>query len=233
MKIFIGIVQYNKSCFLREQVARINRYVLRAKDDLVTICIADNSTNEEERKVNELLSEELGLFYIDCDFKEGDPSLHHSLALNLLHEKSLHDENDFSLFFDHDTFLFAPTNIVYNSIGKYFAGIGQNKIGKVYMHPNCLLINNGLVPREVVNLSPCAGMDTGGRLADYIGSLKTEQINWVAFGYGDFNYEGTNDMYEIIDNAFMHFVKGSNWNGNPKGNQRQEALLNELQKISK
>lgn len=233
MKIFIGIVQYNKSCFLREQIARINRYLLRANADRVTIYIADNSTDEEKRKVNELICKELGSFYLDCDFNEGDPSLHHSLALNMLHEKSLFDENDFTLLLDHDTFMFAPSNIFYNSLDKHFAGIGQNKLGKVYMHPNCLLINNKYVPREAVNLSPCSGMDTGGRIADYIGTLKTEQINWITFSYGDFNYEGVNDIYEILDGAFMHFVKGSNWNGNPKGNQRQESLLNELQKISK
>lgn len=233
MKIFIGIVQYNKSCFLREQIARINRYLLRAKEDIVTICIADNSRNTEERKVNELLCNELGLFYMDCEFDEGDPSLHHSLALNLLHQKSIFDENDFALFMDHDTFMFAPSNIVYNSIDKYFAGIGQNKIGKVYMHPNCLVINNKLVPPQVVNLSPCAGMDTGGRLADYIASLQNSQINWIAFGYGSVQYEGGSDNYEVLDNAFMHFVKGSNWNGNPNADKRQFALLEELQKISK
>ena len=233
MKIFIGIVQYNKSCFLREQVARIDRYLLRAKDDRVTICIADNSTNQADREVNDALCKELGLFYIDCQFNEGDPSLHHSLALNLLHEKSLFDENDFTLLLDHDTFLFAPSNIIYNSIGKHFAGIGQNKIGKLYMHPNCCLINNALVPREEVNLAPCAGMDTGGRLADYIATLQHSQINWVPFRYGEFKYGETNDIYEVIDEAFMHFVKGSNWNGNPNWNQRQDSLLNELQRISK
>lgn len=233
MKIFIGIVNYNRSCFLREQIARINRYLLHAKDDRVNICIADNSTNKSDRDVNENLCKELGLFYMDCDFNEGDPSLHHSLALNLLNDKSLYEENDISLFLDHDTFLFAPSNIIYTTIGKNFAGIGQNKVGKVYLHPNCLVINNALVPREVINLSPCEGMDTGGRLSDYIATLINSQINWVSFGYGEYNYEGTNDMYEIIDGSFMHFVKGSNWNRNPRGQQRQDALLAELQKISK
>lgn len=232
MKIFIGIVQYNKSCFLRDQIARIHRYLLRAKDDKITICIADNSTNPEERKVNEGLCNELGMFYLECDFHEGDPSLHHSLALNLLHEKSLFDENDFTLFLDHDTFLFAPSNIVYESTEKYFAGIGQAKMGKMYMHPNCLLINNKFVPREVVNLSPCEGMDTGGRLSDYISGLKTSDINHLKFEHVNFNYDGTNDIYEVLGSAFMHFIKGSNWNRNPKGAQRQEALINELQRIS-
>lgn len=233
MKIFIGIVNYNRSCFLREQVARINRYLLRAKEDRVTIAVADNSTNPAERQVIDGLCAELGLFYMDCYFNEGDPSLHHSLALNELHQKSLYDENDFTLFLDHDTFLFAPSNAVYATMGKHFSGIGQNKVGKMYLHPNCLVVNNGLVPREVVKLSPCEGMDTGGRLADYIATLRVDQINHLGFEYGNYSYDGTNDFYEVIGGAFMHFVKGSNWNGNPRGAQRQEALLNELQKISK
>lgn len=233
MKIFIGIVNFNRSCFLRDQVARIDRYLLRAKSDRVTICIADNSTNTEDRRINELLCNELGMFYIDCDIHEGDPSLHHSLALNILHQKSIADENDFTLFLDHDTFMFAPSNIIYDCREKHFAGIGQAKIGKMYLHPNCLLLNNKFVPPEIVNLSPCEGMDTGGRLADYIGGLKTEQLNHLTFEYGSFVYDGINDIYEIIDRTFMHFIKGSNWNRNPKGDQRQFVLLEELQKISK
>ena len=233
MKILIGIVNYNRSCFLREQVARINRYLLRAKDDVITISVADNSKNHDDRRVNKALCDELGIFYMDCDINEGDPSLHHSLALNLLHEQALYGENDFTLFFDHDTFMFAPSNIIYDSREKYFAGIGQQKLGKVYMHPNCLLINNKFVPREVINMTPCAGMDTGGRLADYVTSLNNNQINWIEFKYGDYAYDGTNDFYEIIGGAFMHFVKGSNWNANPKGAQRQDVLMTELQKISK
>lgn len=75
MKIFIGIVNFNRSCFLREQIARIDRYLLRAKDDKITICIADNSTNQDDRAVNEALCQELGLFYMACEFSEGDPSL--------------------------------------------------------------------------------------------------------------------------------------------------------------
>lgn len=233
MRVFIGIVQYNKSCFLREQIVRINRYLLMAREDVLTINIADNSTNVEERRVNKLICEELRVRYMDYDMNEGDPSAHHSMALNALYQTSIEEQNDFTLFFDHDTFMFAPSNLIYKSLKKNFAGLGQAKVDKMYLHPNCLLINNKFVPREVVNLSPCAGMDTGGRLSDYIGTLKTEQINHLKFEYGDFTYGGTNDIYEIIDESFFHMIKGSNWNGNPRAALRQEALINELQRISK
>src|SRR3990167_86517 len=228
MRIFIGIVQYNKSCFLREQLNRIDRYLLRAKSDKVNISIADNSTNPEERRVNKLICEELGARYMDYTLHEGDPSAHHSMALNALYQTSMEEQSDFTVFFDHDTFMFATSNLIYESRDKHFAGIGQAKIGKLYMHPNCLLINNKFVPREAVNLTPCPGMDTGGRLSDYIGGLKTDQINHLKFEYGDFSYEGINDTYEIIGEAFMHFIKGSNWNGNKKGPERQKALEDEL-----
>lgn len=233
MKIFIGIVTYNKSSFLREQINRINRYLLRAKDDVITVAIADNSTNKADRSVIQGLCSELGLFYMDCDIHEGDPSLHHSIALNLLFQKSIIEENDFTMFLDHDTFLFAPSNVIYDTRGKSFSGIGQAKIGKMYLHPNCIIINNSVVPREAVNMSPCPGMDTGGRLSDHISTLQNEQINHLGFQYGDFSYAGTNDFYEIIAGSFMHFVKGSNWNGNPNASKREQALFEELQKISK
>ena len=233
MKIFIGIVQFNKSCFLREQLVRIDRYLLRAKSDTINISIADNSTNPEERRVNKLICDELGARYMDYKMNEGDPSAHHSMALNALYQTSIEEQYDFTFFLDHDTFLFAPCNIFYESLDKNFAGIGQAKIGKMYLHPNTLLINNKFVPREAVNLSPCAGMDTGGRLADYISGLRTEQINHLKFEYGDYQYDVINDTYEIVSGCFMHFIKGSNWNGNKKGAQRQEALEKELQRISK
>lgn len=233
MKIFIGIVQFNKSCFLREQLSRINRYLLLARQDELNISIADNSTNSEERRVNEFICKELGVRYLDYDLTNADPSMHHSMALNQLFQTSIEEENDFSLFFDHDTFMFAPSNIIYESIDKQFAGIGQAKISKMYLHPNTLLINNRFVPREVVNFTPCEGMDTGGRLSDYIGGLTTSQINHLKFEYGDYNYDGTNDKYEVIASSFMHFIKGSNWNGNKKWEQREKVLIEELQKISK
>lgn len=233
MKIFIGIVNFNRSCFLREQISRIGRYLLLAREDKVNLSIADNSTDPEERKVNLFICEELGARYMDYKMTDGDPSMHHSMALNALYQTSMEEESDFTLFFDHDTFMFAPSNLLYDSREKHFAGIGQAKLGAMYLHPNCLLINNKFVPRSLVNLSPCAGMDTGGRLADYIGTLRTEQINHLKFEYGDFSYEGKNDTYEIINGQFAHMIKGSNWNKNPKGIERQKEFLNILQKISK
>lgn len=233
MRIFIGIVQFNKSCFLREQINRIHRYLLLAKSDTLDITVADNSSIHEERRTNKAICNELNCRYMSYDFQEGDPSLHHSMALNALYQTSIEEQNDFSLFLDHDTFLFAPSNIVYGSLDKHFAGIGQAKIGKMYLHPNVCLINNKFVPRSVVDFSPCAGMDTGGRLSDYISTLTNDKINHLKFEYGEFNYESINDTYEIINEQFMHFIKGSNWNGNKKGIERQLVLEQELQKISK
>jgi hypothetical protein len=233
MKIFIGIVQFNKSCFLREQLVRINRYLLCANEDKLTVNIGDNSTIHEERRTNKAICDELGVRYMDYSMSDGDPSLHHSMALNPLYQTSIEEQNDFSLFFDHDTFMYAPSNIIYDSREKHFAGIGQAKLGKMYLHPNVLLINNKFVPRSVINFTPCAGMDTGGRLADYVGTLTNSQIKHLKYEYGNFNYEGVNDIYELIDESFFHMIKGSNWNNNPKGKQRQEVLLNELQRISK
>jgi hypothetical protein len=170
---------------------------------------------------------------MDYAMSDGDPSVHHSMALNAMYQTSIEEESDFTWLFDHDTFMFAPINIIYDSRDKHFAGLGQAKLGKMYMHPNACLINNKFVPRSVVNFTPCAGMDTGGRLAEYIGTIRTDQINHLKFEYGDFVYAGINDTYEIIGSSLMHFIKGSNWNRNKKGGERQAALEQELQKISK
>lgn len=233
MNIFIGIVNYNKSAFLREQIVRIGRYLLTAREDRINLSIADNSTNKEERRVNRLICEELGARYMDYDMHDGDPSAHHSMALNALYQTSIEEKSDFTFMLDHDTFMCSPCNLIYASIDKHFAGIGQAKMGKMYLHPNVLLINNKFVPREIVNFSPCAGMDTGGSMADYIGTLRTDQINHLKFEHRDFTYDGTNDIYEVVGESFFHFIKGSNWNGNPRHESRQKALFDELQRISK
>lgn len=232
MKIFIGIVNYNRSCFLREQLARFDRYLLRAKDDEVNISVADNSNSIAERNVNKAICKELGARYMDYDHKDGDPSQHHSMSLNALYQTSIEEQHDFTFFVDHDTFMYAPSNIIYNTRGKHFAGVGQQTGGGHYLHPNCLLINNKFVPREIVELKPAAGMDTGGAMAEYIKTLKGENINYVNFDYGSVKYSGTHSQYEKIDNSFMHYIKGSNWDNNPKGKERQEELTKELQRIS-
>lgn len=237
MKIFIGIVQYNRSCFLREQINRIHRYLLLAREDNLDISIGDNSTNHDERRTNKAICNELGCRYMNYEMNEGDPSFHHSMALNALYQTSIEEQNDFSLFMDHDTFMFAPSNIIYESRDKHFAGIGQAKLGKMYLHPNVCLLNNRFVPRSVVDFRPCEGMDTGGRLSDYVGTLKTSEINHLKFEYGNYKYYNElteiNDIYEIIGSSFMHFIKGSNWNENCLASQRQSSLEQELQKISK
>jgi len=105
MKIFIGIVNFNRSCFLREQLARIDRYLLRAKDDQVNISVADNSNSIAERNVIEGLCKELKVRYMNYTFKDGDPSQHHSLSLNALYQTSIEEQHDFTFFLDHDTFM--------------------------------------------------------------------------------------------------------------------------------
>ncbi|MFI5404914.1 MAG: hypothetical protein ACHQ1D_00225 [Nitrososphaerales archaeon] len=217
---------------MAEQITRIRKYLPTGIKDTLEISVVDNSTDESERRNNYDVCYDLGVSYYEDSFKDGDPSINHSQALNYLYWLSFCHNNDFTLFLDHDTFMFSPSNIIEESKEKHFAGIGQSKLGKMYMHPNCLLINNNLVPREIVNLAPCEGMDTGGMLANYISTLRADQINHLSFQYADYSYDGIKDKYEIIGESFAHLIKGSNWNRNPKHKERQDSFLYLLQKIS-
>lgn len=231
MRVYIGIVTFNKSSFLKQQIERINKYLTKSDNDIISINIADNSTHEGERVAIKSICENEAN-YIDIRNELNNPSLHHSMTLNDLYKKSIEGDYDITLFYDHDAFLFNHSSIIKDTYNKYFSGIGQGRKGKLYMHPNSLAINNNIIDKSIVNLSPCDDMDTGGSMATYISNLRHEDINHLKFEYAEYSYNDQNDLYEIIDDSCMHFIKGSNWNENKRWRLREQELFNQLEKIS-
>jgi len=210
---FVGIVTYNCPHFLREQTDRIKKYL---KGDY-EIFVADNSNEENGEKIKNICHQN-NLIYVKPEIEEKDYSGNHAYALNYIYTTYGQEYNN-CVFFDHDIFLFKECNF-FNELNEYsFIGLAQHKTieqeERIYLHPACIFISNKF--KKKLDFRPTAGMDTGGRLYKMI---EISNVKYLSLQY--------EDDYEIIGDCFFHFIKGSNWNNNPKHNERIEKLFNIL-----
>ncbi len=225
----VGIINYNYSKYLTPQILRLRKYIRLNEGDTLDIIVGDNSRSELAASENKNICKKYSAIYIKYDFNEGDYSSHHALALNELVACFMGDY-DSLLLLDHDIFLFDYSNIFLRTRDKDFAGLAQVKLNKTYLHPGIMLINSDLSKDIEFNFIPCAGMDTGGRMSDtYIG----KEVEFLGVRYENFDLKGAQEGYEVIDNCWMHFVKGSNWNRSNNHNDRINYLMKELKNISK
>ena len=225
----VVIINYNSHKYLAPQIIRLRKYIKLNEGDNLDIIVGDNSRNGKAIAKNQETCNKHGVIYIKYHFTEGDYSSHHALALNAI---LLEYKNNFNsiLLIDHDIFLFDYSDIFLRTSDKHFAGLAQNKIGKTYLHPGIMLVNLELTREVNFDFTPCEHMDTGGKMADLIQSSNIEYL-WIK--YSEYSVNGNVDFYEIIDNVWMHFIKGSNWNKNKNHVERIKYLTSELEKISK
>jgi hypothetical protein len=193
------------------------------------IIVGDNSRSMLSRYENQKTCEQNNAIYIRHHFDEGDNSSHHALALNEIVNTYKANFNAL-LIIDHDLFPIGKSDILQRVVKRDFVGLAQNKIGKTYLHPGIMGINLDNLGMNDFDFIPCDGMDTGGRLADIVEKSNVEFLNIV---YHDYEVGEYKDFYEVIDNSWMHYVKGSNWNGNKNHCVRLEFLNHELENISK
>ena len=231
MRYAAAIVQYNGDIFLEKQIERLRKYVTLNMGDTLDIIVADNSDparcNEchgGKANKNAAICSNNGAIYMPMEFREGDNSTHHAMALNHIYHNYRSNFNGL-LFLDHDIFPFNKTDILVNLPGHTFVGLAQEKGGAKYLHPALLGINLDLMQQDL-NFLPTGGLDTGGQLAPLINDGNTK---WLSLQYRN---EGNDTFYEIIGDEWMHFVKGSNWNGNPNHKKRLKYLFSELEKTS-
>jgi hypothetical protein len=224
----VAIVNYNCPKYLETQVLRLRKYIKLNEGDSLDIILGDNSRKGSAIKKNQEICKELGVIYKRFHFDEGDYSSHHALALNEILKSWKHNFNSL-LLIDHDIFLFDYSDIFLRTRERDFAGLAQNKIGRTYLHPGLLLINLDKVSSVDFNFLPCEHMDTGGRMADQVEKSNVEFLNIRYINYS----AGAEDFYEVVDEKWMHFVKGSNWNKNKNHQERIDYLTKELENISK
>ncbi len=225
----IGIINYNYSKYLLPQILSLRKYIQLNEGDTLDIIVGDNSRSEMAASENKYICKKQEATYVKYNFKEGDYSAHHALALNGLVNDYRGNFNSL-LLIDHDVFLFDYSDIFLRTKEKDFAGLAQVKEGKVYLHPGMMFINLDRTQEVNFNFLPCPGMDTGGRMSDkYIG----KELEFLGIRYENFDLNGAQEGYEVIDNTWMHFVKGSNWNKSENHNERINYLMQELKNISR
>jgi hypothetical protein len=216
----VVIINFNGEKFLKKQIKSIRKYLVF--EGSIDIIVVDNS-RESKTEIADICDKE-GVIYKKYFFSEGDNSSHHALALNAIF-KEYRDNFNGMLFLDHDVFLFDKSDLLIRGLKYDFLGVGQEKKGRKYLHPGVLYVNLDEI-KDDLDFLPCAGMDTGGRLADIVEKSIVEYLGMSYTNFGE-------DFYEVIDKTFMHFVKGSNWNKSKGHGKRLKYLFKELKNISK
>jgi hypothetical protein len=211
-------INYNGARLLNKQVETLRRFVKGPFD----FHVGDNSTDSYQSECIQRICEDSNSTYIKLNFHEGDPSRHHGRALN--HCLNMLHYYDQVLILDHDCIPYRSVDIFekYNEFD--FAGIHQIKGDSVYLAPIFLLINKFNTIYNRLDLLPCAHMDTGGSLKDLLAVSKVKYVN-------EFLMETPSCYYAQVDDSFMHFIKGSGWDGNPNHESRINSLYEKLEEL--
>ena len=199
----VAIINYQSPQFLTKQLCGVSTYLKPDK-----VLVVDTSRNTSYCKDIVEIATFHGAEYLYYSPNEGDYSSHHGMALNYAY---LHLRSHCSsiLLMDHDMFPFRDIDF-FNSNQDTFAGVHQQVNGAVYLHPGLILINRALIPYANIDFRPMPGLDTGGRLFPLIAENTHRFLDVAA-----------KDDYEIIEGAFMHFIKGCNWQNDDRQHHEQ------------
>lgn len=158
----------------------------------------------------------------------GDASWSHSFAANFAWAL-LQDKYDRFAFFDHDLLPVKDFSVAEILGGKPLAGLAQDKEHK-YFWPGCFMFDNlRITNKELINFSPCPGLDTGGELYKAIDHFGLDQCVFFDEAYHQ-NPHFPNGQYNyytmLYKETFMHFVNASNWNPVEGQQERLNSLIN-------
>jgi hypothetical protein len=185
---------------------------------------------------------------IDKDFT--DPATACAVPINsALHKYIRNDDpENLSVIIDSDIFLFAPFSFERYMLDHDIAGIMQQrekrglfnltKTNYVYLWNALIIFRNKNLAFDDFDVSVIQGLtDVGGSLYHYLNKHKPkvkwmthtpdiEQEERVIFDMAvQESYDPVFGM-QIIENAFIHYYRGSNWDNNPvQFHQQKTAFL--------
>jgi glycosyltransferase involved in cell wall biosynthesis len=227
-KICIVVVAYNTPQFLIPQVECIRKYCTDPYD----IFIVDNSSDLGAAENIKYHSERLGCLYVKTDASSLNGSDSHSFAANLAYQM-IKNQAEWIAYFDHDLFPLKQFSLPEILGDKVIAGIGQIKNDKKYLWQGCLIINNTLVDKDLMDFSPNSEyrLDTGGNLYKLIEKVSEERCIFFDERYVQ-NPNFTKSFYNfytlINQEMFLHCVNGSGWNPSEGQEERINSLMNTL-----
>jgi len=221
--VAIVIVVYNVSDLIVKQIECINTFCV----DNYDIIIIDNSDDKDNTDAILYRLRDIKHTYIKTFAHTGDPSMSHAFAANFAYLK-YNASYDYMLFLDHDCFPITGFSVIDILCTKIMGGLGQTKpSGKTYLWPGCFVIDNKKVDTKKVDFSPNRqfGLDTGGNLYAIIDKAGLESIQFFDEAFHEnIMFTAHYNFYSIINNMFMHFINGSNWNPLNNKDKHQERL---------
>lgn len=228
MKHLAVIVVFNTDAYLQKQIDLFREFVIG------DIAVIDNSSDRNTPSKIKRICTDNKIEYIKTATYEGDFSRSHAFACNTainLYRK----DYDSLLLCDHD--IFPLKHVEIQQYDKYLlGGIHQmrkspkfhepNRVIYNYMWPGLLFLNTLQLKEAELDMMPTivsdTFLDTGGQLYKIING-KPDRICYFEEKHMETEYGN----YALIENGWMHFLKGSNWNEDPN----HEKRINHLMKI--
>lgn len=199
MRTAICIVNYNCPHFLDVQLQLLKRNVPNT-----WIYVVETSDGEQCKNI--ALSN--GVSYVHLRTGYNDYSYCHAAALNFAWA-TLRKRYDLVGFIDHDCFPIEPYTPSAALSTADFLSLNQVRGNVTYPWPGCLFIRSTV---EGIDFLPTVGLDTGGRIAEVYKNISPMDM--------DYQHGG-----ELIDWAWFHIGKGSNWVGTEENAERVQACF--------
>lgn len=226
------IIVFNTDRFLTEQIRLLQKYVTDK------IAVVDNSSDYVIAGKLKELCEQNQVEYLKTFCDESDFSKSHAYACTIA-INFFRDKDEEILLLDHDIFPIKPFEKPSEEI--ILAGIPQLRKSAIgitdnngdrylftYLWPGLLYLNTKALVGHEIDVKPCIVMetflDTGGGLYKLIAG-QPERVKY----YNEQHQEiGEGDIYSLIENSWMHFQRGSNWNKANNHNERIDKLMSIL-----
>lgn len=227
MKVGIIIITYNLDAriFLL-QIECIRKF---CKDENYTIEVVDNSSNEEMAETIRHHAQEQEVNYKRTYSSFTNDSRSHSFAANLSYNTF---KNVYDVFFylDHDCIPVKEFSVLEMLGDSIIAGVRAG-IKTFYYWPGCLIWNNTLIDKELINFNPNneLRLDTGGEFYKVIEKYGDGCKYFDEIGYENPYFFNTPLYYfytTIYKNTFLHFIGASNWMALEKNEERLNSLIN-------
>jgi hypothetical protein len=222
-------IAYNKADLIEIQYDLIKKNIT----DNYSYFVVDNSSLFSESICMQKFCErkKINYFKIPINPEINNPSMSHGLALNWAIKNIVkrYKISNFALL-DHDVFPVKKYTILDKLSSQIIYGLRQYRKGVWYLWPGFAIFDLKHIDIKKMDFLPKPGLDTGGSmwLSLYKG-IDTQNMKFAKIK-NKFVGEGRNKQkngYQIIDEAWIHMVNGSNWAG-IKNIKKKEMTIKKL-----
>lgn len=218
--IFLFTVAFNEPWFVELQHQQLSRLL---QDDFV-YCVVDNSSSRVACFRIKKYCRKNGIKYhrIESNPHTGiDPSRSHAYALNYIFQDVKENENIINFgVLDHDIFPFQNVRLIQRLTEQKAFGLRQDRKNLLYLWPGYMFFNKSIIGEEQIDCMPGEHGDTAAQLARYL----PHDMEFATQKHKKFFNHGSAqaDMMEVIDDAWIHLINGSDWAGVGIGEKKQK-----------